>query len=421
MKKSLYLLVVFILLIAFVAAFVKAIKFNSNQIKCPNCNIVIISIDTLRPDFLNTYNSQKKLSPNIDELAMDSFVFNNAYTTSPIGRLAHSSLFTSKYPQNSKLSLPNVVLKESEVTLAEILKKSGYLTQTIALQGEPLGPREGLDQGFDNRILINKPDYPDDAHEVFTKAKDFIKANANHKFFLFTHTFQPHSPYGDSNPKARSISELDAQNFIAENKNGQRIHDFLEEVLSKYEGDVTYTDQQLKQVLDQLKESSIEDRTIVVITSDHGEEFYEHGKIGIHWPSLYEEVIKIPLIIHVPKEPSKRIQESVSIVDILPTILSLTGIHSDSNFQGYDLSPVINGKERKSPFIFSQRIQEDKDNYVSAVRFQDWKLIENYDKSYNLYNLKNDPKEQTDIGSKPEYTKIFNQLEKKLQDFENAN
>ena len=331
-------------------------------------NIMLISLDTLRADHLHCYGYERKTSPFIDKLAENSVVFANCY--SPTGKTlpSHMSMFTSLYPIHHRLlANGNYVvqrLDESIPTITEVLRNHSYFTGAFT-GGAYVDAQYGFSKGFDfyyddpstyNQISVD---------HLFQQTKQWLAENQNKKFFLFLHTYQIHGPYSSPEP----------YNLIYQNKNAKwKSADLVEifdpdpyKVLSDderhnlvalYDGEITYTDENLiKPLIDLLRELGLYDRTLIVLTSDHGEEFSEH-KGWRHGLSLYNEQLKVPLIMKFPdsKYGGKRIAGNASLVDLMPTILEYAGI----KFSGYEpdgisLLDEIRGKKTEKRFILGSR------------------------------------------------------------------
>lgn len=461
-KLTRYYTVIAVVIVLTLAAFLKwktIPRLDDNQALCKNCNVILISIDTLRQDHLGIYGYDKNTTPNIDEFAKKAIVFENAYTTAPWTLPAHASLFTSEYPEKLKVQNHTDYLSDNEVTIAEIFRKNGYATYGISPGGMFLDTSYGLTRGFDEFVKIGsgKP-FWSDAKATFDLGSDYIKENTGKKFFLFLHTFQVHGPFGDSNP-ANGIIDTDKKGeFAKTQKSKQDSNLFNSQAIEKYDEDIKFTDEKIKKVFSQIDESKINKNTIVIVMSDHGEEFGEHGLVGFHSHSLFEELARIPLIIYIPNTTGRKIPESVSLLDIAPTLLGLTGIKSEKNFQGLNLSDLIlNNQNQGNRAIFVQASLtpeelldnlEDADQALShvsgsqrevflklaskkgdnvkpprgsAVILNQIKLIENPGQSYQLYDLNSDKLEQKNLIDDAKYQELTKSLENQLKEFHENN
>lgn len=301
--------------------------------------VVLISIDTLRADHLGCYGYSRDTSSNIDALANQSIVFNHAVAPVPITLPAHSSMHTGTTPLHHKVhDNINYRLSESSLTLAEILKKNGFATGAI-IGAFALDSQFGLDQGFDTydddfkdaREGFFESGNQRDAAEVTKLANRWLGKHGNDKFFLFLHYYDPHTPY--------------------ELHSGFRFKTALGKPSARdaYDSEIAYTDYHVGKVIETLKEMGLYDSTLIILTSDHGESFGEHGENG-HSFFIYHSTLHVPLIIKIPQSriPVK-IYDVVGLVDIVPTVCGLLGIEPDLEVQGRDLRACFSQEPRSEP------------------------------------------------------------------------
>lgn len=297
-------------------------------------DIVFVLIDTLRADHLSCYGYGERTSPFLDEIASKGILFERAYSASSWTAPGTASIHTSMYPfqhgvvkgfaatKKSKEVNPMITLNripEEAATLAEVLSASGYRTFAVA-DNLNICREEGFDQGFDKFKSYN-----DKTAEVINDKliewKDEIKGGS--PYFLYVHYNDPHTPY---HRRLGWYSER-------ENKTRTRISD--------YDSEINYVDAKLREMFELFEWDR---NTIIVITSDHGEEFYEHGASG-HGNNLHVQTIHVPLLMYLPEgfEPNLRIAEPVSTIDILPTLRDLAGLPVDSTDEGITLVPLMRG------------------------------------------------------------------------------
>ena len=244
-------------------------------------HIILISIDTCRADYLSCYGYKSKTTPNIDALAAEGVLFENAISPVPQTLPAHSSMFTGTIPPYHGVhDNEGYRLDESNVTLAEILTDAGFTTGA-AISAFPLDSKFGIDQGFESyndyfeTTLEGHPLEQRRGGETTDVALDWLKKNKDKRFFFFLHYFDPHQAYDPPEPFAsRFASDL-------------------------YAGEIAYTDHCIGKVVDKLKELGIYDSTLIIITSDHGEMLGEHGEVT-HTYFIYQSAIKVPLIFKLP-------------------------------------------------------------------------------------------------------------------------
>lgn len=287
--------------------------------------VILVSLDTCRADRLSCYGFERKTTPNIDRLAAEGILFENAYTPMPLTLPAHSSMFTGTYPPYHKVhGNINYRLDESNVTVAEILRDADYTTAAI-ISAYVLYPQFGIDQGFESYnytfvepiaagLNVSNRDTERRGGEASEFACRFLEEHKDKSFFLFLHYYDPHYDYIPPEPFATQYSD------------------------DLYSGEIAYTDYCLGQVIDKLKELGLYDSTLIIIVGDHGEALGEHGEIE-HGYYIYQGAMRVPFIIRAPGlRKAARIDEIVSLVDVMPTILSYLNIEVPDYIQGIDLS-----------------------------------------------------------------------------------
>ena len=376
-------------------------------------NVVLIVLDTLRADHLPFYGYHKNTAPFLLGLSTGSIVFENVFSASSYTAPATASIFTSLYPFQHGVYTGFFASKQRKVelnriperikTLTEILKENGYKTYGVA-DNINICQEEGFTQGFDKFKLFP---YVQE-HQMVRRLKAWAgEIKAQKKYFLYIHFNDCHGPYHERPPwyeKKESKSE---------------------DIISRYDSEISYVDNKIKKLFNLF---GWDKNTLLIITADHGEEFWDHKKIG-HGKSLYEEVIRVPLLIYFPGEDRlhKRIKYNVSNVDILPTARNYLGIKSKEIEAGLNLMPLIRGKYKdfENRYIFSHLLDRDNKGprvvYRAAV-YKDWKYIfyEKFQKSLiyrkELYNLKDDPGETLNIIM--ENKRAADQLFSRFIDFE---
>ena len=336
---------------------------------CPDCNVILISIDTLRADHVGVYGYSKDTTPNIDRIAANSYVFTNVRSESSWTAPAHSSLLFSKYPHELNFysyRRPGKI-NDSETSLAEILKENDYITQ--AFTGDAYVSKEyGFDQGFDEYIDTFKFGR---FEKFMDNATSWIAENRDKKYFLFLHGYNPHRPY--SPPE--KYKKLFAPNYTGKDVNvcKRPQGEDLDFAISKYDGEIRYVDELIGSLWEKLVELNQAEKTILIITSDHGEEFYEHGNCD-HLKTLYDELLKVPLIIHLPNLKSNIIDSPVQLSDIYPTILELAGVPLKHDVSGTSLVDSLNSSSHKPrPQI---GITKFYGVTKKSLTFDGWKIIE---------------------------------------------
>lgn len=320
-------------------------------------NIILISIDTLRADHLGCYGYERETSPHIDALASDGVIFLNTYASSPWTLPSHMSLLTSLHGVNHQVAHENDAMDPSIPTLADILRTYQYYCAALT-GGGFVSAKYGFSKGFNSYSDEGGVLRQDSAEHLFHAAARWLDREKDKGFFLFLHTFQPHSPYACPYPyKSMFLEENDRWRHLDLMSHLGGMSGIYKEMTEKerknviglYDGEIRYTDEKLiGPLIAMLKDTGLYDRTMIIFTSDHGEEFFEHHGWG-HGHSLYDESLKVPLIIKFPASRfrGRRIPDIISLVDIFPTVLENSGIgFSGLDIDGRSLMPLITGKEK---------------------------------------------------------------------------
>ncbi|HZX10240.1 MAG TPA: sulfatase-like hydrolase/transferase [Acidobacteriota bacterium] len=377
-----------------------------SPIKCssfsdpPKLNVLIITIDTLRADHLGVYGYEKIRTPHIDRLGKEGILFSLAYCPVPLTLPSHCSLFTGTLPVFHGVRDNGYPIPPSLTTLSEIFKDQGY--NTAAFVGAfPLDSRFGLDKGFEvyNDFYKSKDRIRDlsfverKAEAVNESALEWIKQNKDNPFFAWIHYFDPHSPYDPPAPYNIQYKRRE------------------------YDGEIAYTDQIIGELLKTLEEQNLIEKTLIILTSDHGEGLGEHNE-KTHGIFIYDSTLRVPLIFYNPKVlPEHRvINEPVSLIDIMPTVLDLMGFSQPLDIQGKSFRTNLFGKKihhREYFYIESVAAMLDR-NWapLQGIRTDNWKYI--HAPIPELYHMKKDPQELNNIIEKhPETAK---KLEARLKE-----
>lgn len=418
-KNKIYAFAFIILALGVVCIFFYCVKRYQNPKKI---NVLFITIDDLRAGQLSCYGYAKKTTPNIDRLAKEGVRFSQAFSNGTWTVQSLPAIFTSSYPHTHGVFYHGDAMNKKLITLAEILKKNGY--KTGAINARPVDDISGIKRGFDSYDII------DSDEELNRRAKLWLKEKTNNNFFLWLHYFGVHPPPYSPAPYDKmflsgrikkitldkmkkkffwklSYSRQPPRPFSIVNKKEVPVDKFTKDIVeycsSQYDGALRFVDGQIGGILDYLEELGIRKNTLVIISSDHGEGFGEHGSY-FTYGGFYDEGIRIPLLMQkdgfIPK--NKEISYQVQAIDIAPTILDFLNIKKSKFMKGYSLKPVMLGTNNyPTPYIFIENINTyNKDGIfaTSAIRSKDWKLIVykklKSDEGINeMYNLKNDPKE----------------------------
>jgi choline-sulfatase len=290
-------------------------------------DVLLITIDTARADHFSYAGASIVKTPRVDAMAEQGAGFTNAMTPVPLTLPAHASLMTGRLPpshtvrDNGSYRLP-----ASETTLAEALAGAGFSTGAF-VGSQVLDSTYGLDQGFatyDDNVVDSGPSgllyYPERrGEEVVKVASRWLDAQGDGPVFAWVHLFDPHTPYRPPEPE-RSVYG------------------------ASYEGEIAYADRVVGILLDHWSERRGLDRTLVVVTADHGEGLGEHGEMT-HGVLVHDATLRVPLVIRAAGlHVAGGIAAPVSLIDVMPTVLALVGVPCPAGVQGRDLSPLLRGR-----------------------------------------------------------------------------
>ncbi len=314
---------------------------------CSHCNVILISIDTFGAKHSTVYDSTKNTTPFLKELAdTRAIVFEHAYSQAPWTLPSHTSMLTGRYPWDLNMWLAYDALPRSVDTLAELLETQGYQTAAFS-DGAFVQPQWQFDQGFNEfRGSALEKDW-NDLPQLLTSASAW-STQTHTPFFLFVRPFEIHDPYGTE----ITISDIVTANL---KPGGPSAADALR-FQTAYEEELRTTDSALRDFFRALDDSPLRENTVVIITSDHGEEFGEHGTAGYHSVTTYTEAIHVPLLIVLPESRSRRIPESVEVRSIPATILDILGLPSPEGI-AESLLPLVRGTEVSDREVLSATSQ----------------------------------------------------------------
>jgi len=374
-------------------------------------NVVLIVVDALRPDFLGCYGYGRPTSPNIDRIARRGVVFENAVAHAPWTKTSFSTFLTSLYPFQHGVVGWESVMPDSVLTLPEALRAAGYSTMAVINMLGITGEFK-VTRGVDKLSEADKGER--DAFGTSADAVELMKS-APRPFFIMIHYFDTHRPYrvpaeyvdlvrkpGDPDP----FSAQSADGAREGERPPQEITD-RERVL--YGGCIRYVDDAVGNLLKYLDKAGLSRETIFILTADHGEAFWEHGAMA-HGSNLYDEAIRVPLVIDYPRKYNRpqRVDAQVRHIDLLPTILELAGASDSRRREGTSLCPLIEtGKRQAAPARWLPQdaalcecsLKKTPDS--RCIRTNDLKLIvEPATALCELYDLRSDPKENVNLWGK---------------------
>ena len=339
-------------------------------------NVVLVTIDTLRADRLGAYGYARARTPVLDSLAQVGTRFDRAYATAPLTLTSHASLLSGRYPPGHGARHNGMRVNSDVPLLAEMLEKTGF--STAAFVGAfPLDKRFGLQRGFQvygdgmprvaGRLASERT-----GKAVIDDAMTWLKGLQGSRFFLWVHLFEPHAPYGQ--PGDGRPTDV------------------------RYDDEVAEADAQVGRLLGALP---ARDETLIVVASDHGEAFGEHGEIA-HSIFVYDTTLRVPLIVAGPGVGSHVTNSAVSLVDVAPTVARLVQLPA-IDADGVDLSPALEGRSMPPRLLYAESFAPLLDfgwSPLRSVREGRWKYVDA--PRPELFDVAADPEERADrAGSEP--------------------
>ena len=348
-------------------------------------NVILVTVDTLRADHVGSYGYAAAQTPSIDALARAGTRFTHAYTPVPITLPAHASLLTGTLPMATGMhDFSGNKLPVTIPTLARILKQRGYTTAAF-IGSAVLDSRFGLNQGFDTYFDYFEKETPDEmllskserrGDQVVDEALSWLKRGPRRPIFLWVHLYDPHDPYTPPEPFASRFRS------------------------KPYDGEIAFADAQLGRLMDALKQQGVLASALLVVSGDHGEGLGEHGE-KTHGFFIYNSTLHIPLIMKVPGAAPRVVEEEVSLIDVMPTLLQALKIPAPASIQGRSLLGLILGRPSGSA---SNLYAE---NYLPLLHFR-WSQLRGLQSRGlkfieaprpELYDTRSDPNERRNLFS----------------------
>ena len=335
-------------------------------------NVLLVTIDSMRADHVGLFGYGRPTTRHIDRLGRSALAFERAYAQANNTAASIPSLVTGRYPSSSPWSYNHpeqvgagwaYVIDDGNLTLAELLRSRGYRTTLIV----PSGPivRLGLAQGYDETLR-------DQANPV-EDLKRLTKLGSKEPWHVWIHLDHPHAPYDK-----------------------HAGFDFGDRPIDRYDSEIAAADAMVGALITTLGDSGAWDKTIVVVTADHGEEFRDHGGTQ-HATTLYNELIRVPLIVRIPGVEHRLVTSPVELVDVLPTLLEAVGVSAPAWLDGNSLFDEIHSSQDSAGTAYSEKYNGRV--LGSAFMKGDWKVISHRrENAVELYNLRTDPREKANLA-----------------------
>ena len=371
--------------------------------------MIIVLVDTLRADHMSTYGYERPTSPYLDEFAAGAQVFEHARSQSSCTFPSVNSLLTSRYPDVfARQGEGQFGIPAKYTAIAEILDDLGYYTvavsQSAVVRNTPSehNPNGGFGRGFDRFVEACVWRQGTCLNRRIFKELDLVES----PFFLYLHYMEPHAPY--SHPRNHPLQfagEYEGFDFIrdgnpkpigkmiyADGPKYRLTNRDIQHLVDLYDDEILFFDEVFRTLIQKLEANGLLEETLIVFTSDHGEEFLEHGHIN-HCRGVWDTVTHVPLFIKIPGVEGQRLAAAVQNLDIVPTILDYLEIDGgDFGFEGRSLRPLIEGREDSELYAFSRQTE-----YRSSDDGRFHLILDTENDSLSLFDIRKDPLEQHDL------------------------
>jgi arylsulfatase A-like enzyme len=375
-------------------------------------NLLLVTVDTLRADHLHAYGYPRQTSPHLDRLAARGLLFEQAETVQSATWPALTTLATSLYPRTHGVVWNGHDMPEGLVTLAELLRVSGYSTAAFLTN-----MKRAQHRGFSLVFTPHEPAQAGDDRAATDAAIRGLAARRDRPFFVWLHLIGPHASYDPPPPWDKAFlgrnsstlsGEIDELVRIREQGTPLSVQD-VAHVVSLYDGEIGFVDEQVGRLLAELGELGLDESTLVVFTADHGEDLYQHNRYFFHSPSMYRSSLHVPLVLALPGvlPTGKTTDQPASLVDVAPTLLGLLELPVPSGFQGRNLLP---GRRLPAQPVRRSLFSET-NGVIFGVSAGGWRLILNPSgrspgapggpypiAPVELYDLERDPGEQHNVA-----------------------
>jgi arylsulfatase A-like enzyme len=401
--------------------------------------VILIQADTLRRDHLDLYGYERETAPRLRRLAAEGAAFRDCVAQATWTKVSSPSILTSLYPSAHGVSEFSDRLPSSARTLAEVFRDAGYATLSLSSIFFT-GGFSNLQQGFEElHEATSLPDpSPKNARELVDRLLPWLARHRDVPAFVFLHVFDPHDPYEPRPPHAhrfvdgsRAAEHRREMALVKEHIAHPLLRGFsiptAEEIARAgldpasyvavdrawYDASITGMDAEIGRLVEQLRTLGLERETVLAFTSDHGEEFLEHGRM-FHGQSVYGELTGVPLVLWAPGRvrAGSVIEETVESIDIFPTLLELAGLPAPPGLHGRSLAALLHSKTwtpkpaiaEKAATYESMGAPPPQESEATAIVQEGWKLVHNTrlllgQKEFELYAHATDPLDRTDVAA----------------------
>jgi arylsulfatase A-like enzyme len=422
----------------------------------PAQTVILMQGDTLRKDHLDAYGYERPTAPTLRRLAEDGALFNNAITQTGWTKAETPSILTALYPSTHGVHAFPDRLPASATTIAEVFRQGGYATasfSSVLFTGQFTNLHQGFEEVHESESTVGRagPRGAKTSREYVDRLVEWLEDHRDVPSFVYLHFFDPHSPYEPNrpydtmwaDPKGREeyLRQQEVlKKFIKSPFMSERGMATPEELAAAgidpaaylryskdwYDGSIRGMDAEISRLVERMQELGLRDRSVIAFYADHGEEFHEHGRM-FHGQSVYGEMMRVPLIFWGPGRVGKgvKVDETVQLIDVMPTLLELSGLKPPAAVQGQSLRPLLAGAasgwtrrpaiSEKQPSGVGSDFPEAAQSY--AIADGSWKLVQNVarppDKpEFELFDFYKDPLDQKNVAS--EHPDVVERLSKQL-------
>lgn len=370
-------------------------------------NVIIVLMDAAGAKHFTTYGYQRETTPNIEKLSQEGVQFDHAYCQAVYTLASTTTMMTGLDPFRHQLYERQNKLPDSIETLAERFGKNGYTTATFVANGN-VSPNFGNTQGFQVvREVHNEPGYTGWGADLTNRFTEWLQnQNRDKNFFVYLHYREPHGPFNPPKEFKHQFTDPNYDRFKEASDDMRRklqtgevtpIQADYDFITAAYDENLRYGDYEVGRLMQKLKDMKLYDRTIVIVTADHGEAFWEHGFQG-HNSQLYEESVHIPLIIKFTSESNlhgKHVKTPVRTIDLYPSLVDLLELsNKDMDVDGTSFLPYLIAEKPEQVPIFCQTLSQQAYSYTEG----NFKYIfQRLTGQEELYDLKNDPQEKNNV------------------------
>ncbi len=401
--------------------------------------VILVLADTLRADRLEAYGNTRPVAPSLARLAQEGVLFRDAISQASWTKVSAPSLLTSLYPTTSGVRDFPDRLPSAATTLAEVYRQAGYATvgySSLLFTGYFSNLHQGFEEHHERTF---DPGDSKTARVYVDHLLPWLEAHRDEPFFVFLHVFDPHDPYEPPRPwnqqwadpawRAEHMAQTEkVKSYIPDPRRsmfamatpgelraaGIDPQTYTQRQLDWYDGSISAMDTELNRLFERLRELGLDRETLVAVVSDHGEEFHDHGAM-FHGQSVYRELTQVPMILHYPAgiPAGTKVEETVGLIDLMPTLLDLSGLPIPAAAQGRSLLPLLRAQHgqwqpraafSERPFAIHPASPPPYDTESYAAVDRGFKLVWNIRRTasapeYELYDRRTDPKEQRNVAT----------------------